>query len=63
MSDKPDCKMLDMDGNVFMVIGRVVKALKRDGQVDRAKEFAERARACENYDSVLRLCFEFVVIE
>jgi hypothetical protein len=50
-------------GNVFGIIGCVSKALKRAGQSDRAKEFASRARQCENYDAVLQLCFEFVEVE
>lgn len=30
--DKPKCKLIGGDGNVFAVIGAVSKALKRAGQ-------------------------------
>lgn len=57
---KPKVKMLGEDGNVFSIIGRVSKALKRDGQEDRAKEWTDMAMKCKSYDAVLQLMFDFV---
>jgi len=57
---KPECPMVGEDGNVFAVIGRVSRALKRDGQPERAKEWQEKAVACGSYDAVLQLMFSYV---
>ena len=48
------------DGNVFGVIGRVAKALKRADERELAKEFEEKAFKCESYDAVLNLCGKYV---
>ena len=58
--NKPFCQLTGEDGNVFAVIGRVSKALKGDGQPDRAKEFGEKAMSCGSYDEVLNLCWDYV---
>jgi hypothetical protein len=62
-SDKPVCKLIGGDGNVFAVIGAVKRSLKRAGKEDKAKEFTERATASHSYDAVLALCFEYVEVE
>lgn len=48
------------DGNVFGIIGKVTKALRRAGHADGAKAFSDAAFAAESYDAVLRLCMETV---
>ncbi len=63
MTDKPPCKLIGKDGNVFTIIGRVQNALNKVGQADKAIEFRMRAFSSESYDEVLRLCDEFVEIE
>lgn len=57
---KPACKLAGTDGNVFSVIGRVQKALKKAGQNDRASEFVQKAFQAKSYDEVLALCFDYV---
>ncbi len=59
---RPPCKLSGTDGNVFAVIGRVQKALRRAGEESRAHEFVERAFGAGSYDEVLRLCFEYVEV-
>ena len=61
--EKPTVKLSGQDGNVFSIIGRVSKALKRAGQQDKAKEFVDKATSSDSYDSVLQLCFEYVEVE
>lgn len=61
--NKPECKLLGEDGNVFMVMGLVQRALKRAGQDDKAKEFTRRVAAeCKTYDDVLALLQDFVEV-
>ena len=58
--EKPRCKLVGEDGNVFNVIGRVRRALLDAGQDERAREFVERAVRCGSYDEVLQLVLEYV---
>jgi len=60
--EKPRCKLIGEDGNVFNVIGRVRRALLDAGQDDEAREFVERAFRCASYDEVLRLVLEYVEV-
>ena len=60
---KPPCRLVGGDGNAFAIIGRVGKALKRDGQQERAKEWYERAMACHSYDELLNLTWDYVEVE
>ncbi len=57
---KPACRLVGTDGNVFAIIGRVQKALKKAGLECRASEFARRAFAATSYDEVLTLCMDYV---
>jgi hypothetical protein len=59
MTDKPFVQLSGEDGNVFGIIGRCSKALKRAGLEDKAKEFTTKAFASESYDEVLRLAMEY----
>jgi len=61
--EKPICELIGTDGNVFSIIGRVSKTLKRAGQVDKAKEFTDKAMKAESYDAVLRLLNDYVEVE
>jgi len=51
-SSKPLCKLIETDGNVFSVIGRVRRALVLTGQEGRAREFVTRAYRSGSYDAV-----------
>ena len=63
MPDKPMCKLIGKDGNVFNIIGLVRKALREAGQPEKAKEFCERAFKAESYDAVLGMADEYVEIQ
>lgn len=60
---RPPCRLIGTDGNVYSIIGRVTRALERDGQPDRAREFVKRAFGSKSYDAVLALCLEYVEVE
>ncbi len=62
MAEKPTVKLIGKDGNVFNIIGRVVRALKEAGQRERADEFATRATSSGSYDEVLALLDEYVEV-
>ena len=63
MPDKPSCKLIGKDGNVFNIIALVRKALREAGQPEKAKEFSERAFAAKSYDAVLGMADEYVEIQ
>jgi hypothetical protein len=61
--EKPKCKLVGEDGNVFAIIGRVSRALKTAGQRTKADEFTKKAFGSGSYDEVLRLAMEYVEVE
>ena len=60
---KPTCQLSDSDGNVFALMGRVSKTLKRAGLNEEAKEMCERVFKCKSYDEALKLMMEYVEVE
>jgi len=61
--DKPKCKLIGVDGNVFVIIGHVAAALKKAGLKKEASEFTTKAFSSGSYDEVLQLCMEYVDID
>lgn len=61
-SDKPECKLLGGDGNVFTIIGNVRNSLNKSGRKEKAKEFMDKAFKSHSYDDVLKLAEEYVEI-
>ena len=62
MENKPECKLVGTDSNVFALASRVSKALIKSGQKDRAKEFSDQIFQCESYGEALNLMGEYVEI-
>jgi len=56
-------KLVGEDGNVFNIIGKVGRELKRAGFEDEAKQFQAEAFQCKSYDEVLKLVFKYVDVE
>lgn len=63
MKNKPVCKLVGTDGNVFSIIGNVVKTLKKHNFIHESKEFQERAFGAKSYEEVLTLIHEYVDVE
>jgi hypothetical protein len=63
MSEKPKCKLVGEDGNVFAIIGNISKTLKSANQADKAKEFTTKAFKAGSYDEVLAMAFEYVDVK
>ena len=59
---KPKCTLVGEDGNVFNLIGKVSKTLKRAGQPERAREMAERTFKSGSYNEALAIMGEYVEI-
>ena len=63
MVEKPSCKLVGTDGNVFALAGRVKQALRKAGQSDKAEEFVKKLPACRSYDEALTLMMEYVEVK
>lgn len=60
---KPNCKLMGEDGNIFFILGRVSRTLKKHGEVDQAQEVSERVMASGSYDEALQIIMEYVEVE
>lgn len=56
-------KLVGQDGNVFLIIGKVSKALKKAGFQELADEYLNRTMSADSYDHVLQITMEYVNIE
>ena len=60
--EKPDCKLIGEDGNVFNLMGLAARTLRRNGLAEQATEMTERITACGSYDEALCIIGEYVNI-
>ena len=61
-TDKPDCPLIGVDGNVFNLIGIALRTLKKHGLGGQAKEMSSRVFACGSYGEALNIIGEYVNI-
>jgi len=61
--EKPKCKLIGTDGNVFALAGRVSQALKKVGMEKEAEEFSAKLLKCKSYDEALRLMMNYVEVK
>lgn len=61
--ERPRCRLIGEDGNVFNVIGLVSRALKQADRGDEAKRFTQEAFGARSYDEVLALVQQYVEVE
>jgi len=61
--NKPTCKLIGEDGNVFNLLGKVSKVLKENNLHDQVKEMTDRVFNSSSYDEVLRIFADYVEIE
>ena len=57
---KPMIKLVGEDGNIFSIMGRTSKALKRAGLRAEAAAYTERVTRCGSYDEALMITLEYV---
>jgi hypothetical protein len=60
--DKPRCRLIGKNGNVFNLIAIVTATLKKADMADKAKEFMEKAWHAGSYDNVLVLIMDYVEV-
>ena len=56
--EKPICKLIGENGNVFNLLGKAQKTLKENGFIKESKEMSERVFAASSYDEALVIMME-----
>ena len=59
---KPECKLVGTDSNIFALVGRASKALKKAGLFDKAKEMSSKVFASGSYHEALAIIEEYVEV-
>ena len=62
MEKKIKVRLSGTDGNVFALGSKVSQALKRAGQLEKAREFQVKLFGCHSYGEALCLMSEYVEI-
>lgn len=60
--NKPDCKLIGEDGNIFNLMARAAKTLRENDLSEEAKEMRERITSSGSYDEALCIIGEYVNI-
>lgn len=61
--EKPICKLIGEDGNVFNLAARVSRTLKDNGLSEQADEVWSKLKECKSYEHALQLFMQYVDIE
>ena len=60
--EKPDCKLIGEDGNIFNLMGLAARTLRHSGLAEQATEMTGRIHECGSYDEALCIIGEYVNI-
>jgi hypothetical protein len=58
--NKPKCKLIGEDGNIFFILGRLSRVLKENGMADKAKECTNRVMNSSSYNEAQGIIMEYV---
>ena len=61
--NKPVCKLIGEDGNIFNLIGIASRVLEREGLREQAEEMTNRVFDSDSYNNALSIISEYVEIE
>ena len=60
--EKPDCKLIGEDGNIFNLMGLAARTLRHNGLAEQVTEMTGRIHECGSYDEALCIIGEYVNI-
>ena len=63
MGEKPTCRLVGVDGNIFALMSKAYLILKAHDLKDEADEMLDRAEKTENYYDALGIITEYVEVE
>lgn len=58
-----EINLLDADGNIFSIMARAIKAMKRQGFGEEAKQMAREVKTSPSYAVALAVVSRYVVTE
>ena len=61
--NKPSCKLVGENGNIFNLMGIASRTLKDAGLEEQAAQMRERIFKSESYDKALQIIMEYVEVE
>ncbi len=61
--NKPKCKLVGENGNIFNLIGIASRTFKDAGLEEQAAEMRERIFKSDSYDKALQIIMEYVEAE
>ena len=61
-NNKPNCKLIGEDGNIFNLMARASKTLRENGLLEVAAEMRDRVTSSGSYDEALCIIGEYVNI-
>jgi len=61
--EKPTCKLIGADGNIFNLVGLASRSLRNAVQADKATEMQNKVFASKSYDEALCIIMEYVEVE
>ena len=56
-------KLIGQDGNIFNLMGIVLRALRRNGRSDLCEPFKQAVTSSHSYQEALARIMEFVIVE
>lgn len=59
-TQKPKCKLVGKNGNIFNLVGLASKALRKAGQNDKCGEMQQRVFSSKSYTEALAVLCEYV---
>lgn len=61
-NQKPECKLIGEDSNIFNLVGIVARTLRRNNKSAEASEMSARVLSSKSYDDALMIISEYVEI-
>ena len=62
MDNKPKCKLIGENGNIYNLVGLAQHTLKENGSEEQGKEMIKRIAESQSYDQALVIIGEYVEI-
>lgn len=61
--NKPKCKLIGKNGNIYNLLALAQKALRENGFVEQSTEMRNKIFSCGSYDEALNVIQEYVDVE
>lgn len=57
-----EVQLTGQDGNIFAIMGRVKRAMRREGFEEESKEMAKEVMSCHSYSDALEIIADYVEV-